>query len=73
MELLLAGSDTPDHWIEIPEDAFKTKMAALKKHKSQIGPPAIPQLRKRLRARMAEAGKENGYKMAEWFRRMAWS
>jgi LmbE family N-acetylglucosaminyl deacetylase len=72
MELLLAGAENPDHWIEITEDAFKTKIAALRKHKSQIGGAPVPELRKRLKARMAEAGKEKGFAMAEAFRRMAW-
>src|SRR5262249_8317389 len=71
MEMLLAG-DNPDHWVEIPEEAFKVKIAALGKHKSQIGEAPITELKKRLRARMAEAGKEKGYEMAEGFRRMAW-
>jgi LmbE family N-acetylglucosaminyl deacetylase len=71
MEMLLAG-DNPDHWIEIPEAAFKTKIAALKKHTSQIGSAPVRELTKRLRARMAEAGKEKGYAMAEGFRRMFW-
>jgi LmbE family N-acetylglucosaminyl deacetylase len=72
MELLLAGAENPDHWIEIPEEAFKTKIAALRKHKSQIGAP-IAELRKRLRTRMEEAGREHGLKLTEPFRRMAWS
>jgi LmbE family N-acetylglucosaminyl deacetylase len=72
MELLLAG-ENPDHWIDIPEEAFKTKILALKKHKSQIGSAPIRELTKRLRERMADAGKEKGYAMAEGFRRMSWS
>ena len=71
MELLLAG-ENPDHWIDIPEAAFKTKITALKKHTSQIGSAPIKELTKRLRERMAEAGKEKGYAMAEGFRRMFW-
>lgn len=70
MELLLAG-DNPDYWVEVPEEAFKTKIAALRKHKSQIGWP-VRELTKRLRERMAEAGKEKGYPLAEGFRRMFW-
>ena len=73
MELLLAGAENPDHWVEIPESAFKTKIAALKKHKSQIGGGPIAEMRKRLKARMAESGKDHGYKLAESFRRIAWS
>ena len=73
MELLLAGAENPDHWVEIPEDAFKTKISALKKHKSQIGQAPVKELRKRLKARMEEVAKEqDGMKMAESFRRMAW-
>jgi LmbE family N-acetylglucosaminyl deacetylase len=72
MELLLAGAENPDHWVEVPEEAFKTKIAALKKHKSQIGQAPIKELRKRLKQRMADAGKDQGFAMAESFRRMAW-
>jgi LmbE family N-acetylglucosaminyl deacetylase len=72
MELLLAGSENPDHWVEIPEDAFKTKIEALKKHKSQIGAP-MRELRKRLRERMREAAKDQAFDLAESFRRMAWA
>lgn len=72
MELLLAG-DNPDHWIDIPEEAFRVKIAALKKHKSQIGAAPVRELTKRLHDRMAEAGKEKGYALAEGFRRMSWT
>lgn len=72
MELLLAGAENPDHWIEIPDAAFKTKINALKKHKSQIGAAPIGELRKRLKARMKEAAKDQDFELAESFRRMAW-
>jgi LmbE family N-acetylglucosaminyl deacetylase len=72
MELLLAGAENPDHWVEISEEAFKTKMNALKKHKSQIGSAPMTEMRKRIRARMVEAAKDQEFKMAESFRRMAW-
>lgn len=72
MELLLAGAENPDHWIEIPEEAFKAKIAALRKHRSQLGSAPIAELRKRVRARMAEAGKDHGFKLAESFRRISW-
>jgi LmbE family N-acetylglucosaminyl deacetylase len=71
MEILLAGAENPDHFVEIPEEAFKTKIAALRKHKSQIGAP-MRELRSRVRARMADAGREHGYALAESFRRIAW-
>jgi LmbE family N-acetylglucosaminyl deacetylase len=72
MELLLAGAEEPDHWIEITEDAFKKKIDALKKHKSQIGGAPIKEIRKRVKARMKEAAKDQEFEMVESFRRMAW-
>lgn len=72
MELLLAG-DNPDHWVDVPEEAFRVKIAALKKHRSQIGSAPIRELSRRLRDRMSEAGKEKGYALAEGFRRMSWA
>ena len=73
MEMLLAGAENPDHWVEIPEEAFKTKIDALRKHKSQLPGAPMKELRKRLRARMEEAAAEqDGMKMCESFRRMAW-
>ncbi len=72
MELLLAGHEDPDHWIEIPEDAFKRKIGALKKHRSQLGRAPIREIRKRVRERMAEAAKDQDFELAESFRRMAW-
>jgi LmbE family N-acetylglucosaminyl deacetylase len=72
MELLLAGHEEPDHWIEIPEDAFKRKIDALKKHRSQLGQAPIREIRRRVKERMAEAAKDQDFKLAESFRRMAW-
>ncbi len=72
MELLLAGHEDPDHWIEIPPDAFKRKINALKKHKSQLGQAPIREMRKRIKERMAEAAKDQDFELAESFRRMAW-
>ena len=51
---------------------LEAQIAALQEHKSQIGEAPIKALRKRLRARMAEAGKGPGYKLAESFRRLSW-
>ena len=47
------------------------EVQALRKHTSQIGQAPTPELRKRLRQRMAEVGKEPGYKLAEGFRRLS--
>jgi LmbE family N-acetylglucosaminyl deacetylase len=70
-EVLLAGSDQADYWVDVSKYLPK-KIEALQAHKSQIGQAPINELRKRLRARMAEAGKEPGYKLAESFRRLTW-
>ena len=70
-EVLLAGTDQPDYHVDV-SDYLNKKMQALRKHTSQIGQAPVRELRKRLRARMAEAGKEPGYKLAESFRRLTW-
>jgi LmbE family N-acetylglucosaminyl deacetylase len=71
-EVLLAGSDQADYWVDVSKFLDK-KIEALQEHKSQIGEAPIKELRKRLRGRMAEAGKGPGYKLAESFRRLSWS
>jgi LmbE family N-acetylglucosaminyl deacetylase len=70
-EVWLAGTDQPDYYVDVT-DYFNAKIAALRKHKSQIGGAPLPELRKRLRQRMADVGKEPGYKLAEAFRRIQW-
>jgi LmbE family N-acetylglucosaminyl deacetylase len=70
--VLLAGSDQADYWVDVSKFLDK-KIEALQEHKSQIGEAPIKELRKRLRGRMAEAGKGPGYKLAESFRRLSWS
>jgi len=70
-EVLLAGTDQPDYYVDV-SNYLKQKMEALSKHVSQIGQAPPKELRKRLRARMAQAGKKPGYKLAESFRRLTW-
>ncbi len=70
-EVLLAGVESPDYHVDV-SDYFEKKIQALRKHKSQIGQAPVRELKKRLRARMAEVGKEPGYKLAEGFRRLTW-
>lgn len=70
-EVLLAGTDQPDYYVDVSE-FWSKKIDALRKHKSQIGQAPVRELRKRVRARMAEVGKEAGYKLAEGFRRLTW-
>lgn len=71
-EVLLAGAAEPDYYVDVTT-FFPTKMAALKKHRSQIGGAPIRELRERLRKRMAETGQQAGYQLAEAFRRLTWT
>ncbi len=71
-EVLLAGADQPDYHVDVA-DFFEKKIQALRRHKSQIGQWPLREIRKRLRGRMEEAGKEAGFALAESFRRIAWS
>ncbi|MDO8614234.1 MAG: PIG-L deacetylase family protein [Dehalococcoidia bacterium] len=70
-EVLLAGSEQPDYYVDVT-DHFETKIKALRRHKSQVGQANLRELKKRVRQRMAEAGKEAGYTLAEGFRRITW-
>jgi len=71
-EVLLAGTDQPDYYVDVT-DAFAAKIRALRAHKSQIGRYPVRELRKRVRERLAEVGKEAGYKLAEGFHRLDWT
>ncbi len=68
-EVLLAASDQPDYYVDV-SDSFPEKIQALRRHRSQVGRYPPRQLRKVMRDRMAEAGKVEGYKLAEAFRRL---
>jgi LmbE family N-acetylglucosaminyl deacetylase len=70
-EALLAGTDRPNHYVDVT-DYFDKRMRALMRHKSQIGRYGAREVRKRLRERLAEVGKEAGYKLAEQFHRIEW-
>lgn len=70
-EVLLAGVEQPDYYVDVT-DHFETKIQALRKHRSQLVGGNLRELRKRLRQRLADVGKEPGYELAEGFRRMAW-
>jgi LmbE family N-acetylglucosaminyl deacetylase len=70
-EVLLAGTDQPDYHVDV-SNYLEKKMEALSKHESQIGQAPPKELRKRLRDRMAQAGKKPRYKLAESFRRITW-
>jgi LmbE family N-acetylglucosaminyl deacetylase len=70
-EVLLAGTDQPDYYVDV-SNYLEKKMEALSKHESQIGQAPPKELRKRLRDRMAQVGKKPRYKLAESFRRITW-
>lgn len=71
-EVLLAGTDEADYHVDVT-GYLDVKLRALRKHRSQVGRGTARELRKRIRERMAEAGKAPGYALAEAFRRIAWS
>ncbi len=64
--LYVHGSEKPDTWVDI-HDTLEVKIAALKKHASQIGEWDVE---KEMREWAAEAGKEKGLAAAEDFRVM---
>lgn len=70
-EVLLAGTDKPDHFVDI-SDYFHVKLDAVMCHKSQVGRRDRQEMEKRMRERAQEAGREPGYALAEAFRRLAW-
>ena len=70
-EALLAGSDRANYHVDV-SDFFRQKMKALRCHKSQLGRYPFSEVRKRVRQRMAEVGKEAGFKLAEAFHRLEW-
>ncbi len=70
-EILLAGTDRPNYHVDV-SDFFDKKVKALRCHKSQLARYPFREVRKRVRQRMAEAGKEAGFKLAEAFHRIEW-
>jgi len=70
-EVLLAGTADPDYYVDVTP-YFETKIKALRRHKSQIAWP-VRELKKRLRERMRETAKDQGFELAEAFRRITWS
>jgi LmbE family N-acetylglucosaminyl deacetylase len=70
-EALLAGTDRANYHVDV-SDYLSAKIKSLRCHKSQIGRYPVRELRKRVRERMSELGKEAGYKLAEAFHRIEW-
>ena len=64
-EIWYAGAEQPDRYVDISE-VFDLKIAALKKHDSQVG--RSTELEKRLRERAQEVDKEGGLELAEAFK-----
>ncbi len=70
-EVLLAATDRANHYVDV-SDFFPKRMQALRRHRSQVGRYPARELRKRVRERLAEIGKEAGYPLAEAFHRIQW-
>jgi len=68
-ELWLAGTDEPDHYVDITP-YLDRKMEALRQHASQVGNRPEREMAKRLRRWHRELGKKGGHKYAEAFRRV---
>jgi len=68
-ELLLAGGDAPDYFIDV-SDHFDTKLEAIYCHTSQIQPLEKQEFLRRRREQALEAGQRNGTPFAESFRRV---
>ena len=69
-ELLLAGSDEPDYFVDIT-DHFETKIASLVAHVSQMSREQTPEQRRtEMRKRMRDAAAQNGFAYVEAFRRV---
>ncbi|MDO8473599.1 MAG: PIG-L deacetylase family protein [Dehalococcoidia bacterium] len=68
-ELYLWGSEQPDVFLDIT-DKFDLKIAALKKHKSQLGKRSDEELRQTIGVRAREAGQKVGATYGEQFHRV---
>ncbi|MFQ5878665.1 MAG: PIG-L deacetylase family protein [Dehalococcoidia bacterium] len=69
-ELLLAGTDQPDHYIDISQYLDK-KVEALRCHASQMRGRSREEMAKMVRERGEEVGKAGGVAVAEAFRRLS--
>jgi LmbE family N-acetylglucosaminyl deacetylase len=70
-EVWLAGTDQPDHWVDV-SDYFETKLDAILCHESQIRQRSREQMAEMMRKRSAETGNDQNMAMAEAFRRVTW-
>ena len=68
-EMLLAGSDQPDHFVDI-SDHFETKLEAIYCHTSQIQALPKEEFLKQRREQAIEGGRQSGLPFAEGFRRV---
>jgi len=66
-ELMFVGAEHPDSYVDVSE-TFDVKLAALRRHDSQVG--RSQNLEERLRERLTEVGKQADLPMAEAFRRL---
>lgn len=67
-EVYLWGAENPDIYVDVTE-TFETKYRALHCHVSQVGNPT-GERKKRMRARLTEAGDLIGVELAEGFKRI---
>jgi LmbE family N-acetylglucosaminyl deacetylase len=68
-EMLLAGSDQPDHYVDI-SDHFETKLEAIYCHTSQIQTLPKEEFFTQRREQALESGRQSGIPFAEAFRRV---
>lgn len=68
-EILLAGSDQPDYYVDI-SDHFETKLEAIYCHTSQITPLPHEEFLRVRREQALENGRRSGVPFAEGFRRI---
>lgn len=69
-EVYLAGSDQPDHYVDITEHLGK-KVQALMCHASQMRERSKEEMEKAMRERAQETAKQAGLDLAEAFRRLS--
>ena len=67
-EVLFFGAEDLNYFIDV-SDTFDTKLAALKRHASQMAELDMDQLYKRVRKRVTRLAEQSGYTMAEGFHR----
>ncbi len=68
-EILLWASEEPNYYSDITA-TFKTKLAALRCHESQVGGHHFPAIEQWLQQRAEDAARDSDYQLAETFHRV---